>query len=331
MGARFVLEGSIWRSDDRIRVTVALSDTKGGTQLWAETFDRDLSASDLFSLEDELTRAVITKVADGYGVIPQALANVSWDKPTKELATHEALLRFMAYLNQFREEDFFPAKEALETAVEREPDHGLSWAALSMLCSDDYLRGLTPDKGPPARAWELANLAIALTPASATAHLARAMAAFVSSRPEIVIAEAERAIELNPNDAAFVSFAGFLIGFAGEFDRGIAILKGVEVLNPYHPTWILGLSCMAHYMRDEYQQALTQAEQFTLDQWPGKPLYLAVILGQLGRKEEAREQLKLLKQIEPDFAADPEDYITRNFLFEDQVAKMMDGLRKAGL
>ena len=84
-------------------------------------------------------------------------------------------------------------------------------------------------------------------------------------------------------------------------------------------------------MRDEYQQALAQAEQFTLDQWPGKPLYLAVILGQLGRKKEAREQLKLLKQIEPDFAADPEDYITRNFLFDDQVAKMMDGLRKAGL
>jgi len=331
LGARFVLEGSIRRSDDRIRVTVALSDAEDGAQLWADTYDRDLSATDLFSLEDELTQAVIARVGDGYGVIPQALANVSRDKPAEELATHEAALRFMAYINQFRVEDFLSAKESLEAAVEREPGHGPSWAALSILCAEDYLRGLTPEKGPPERAWKLANHAIALTPLSAIAHLARAMAAYVSHRPEIVISEAERTIALNPNDVAFVGFVGFLVGFSGEFDRGISILKGVEKLNPYHPSWLLGLSCMAHYMRNEYEQALTQADQFTLDQWPGMPLYLTVILGQLGRKEDANVQLKLLKELEPDFAADPEDYITRNFLFDDQVVKMMDGLKKAGL
>lgn len=331
LGARFVLEGSVRRSDDRIRVTVALSDAEDGAQLWADTLDRNLSATDLFSLEDELTQAVIAKVGDGYGAIPQALANVSRDKPAKELATHEAMLRFMAYINQFRVEDFLSAKEALEAAVEREPGHGPSWAALSILCAEDYLRGLTTERGPSERAWKLANHAIALTPLSAIAHLARAMAAYVSHRPEIVISEAERTIALNPNDVAFVGFVGFLVGFSGELDRGISILKGVEKLNPYHPSWLLGLSCMAHYMRDEYEQALAQADQFTLDQWPGMPLYLAVILGQLDRKEEAKVQLKLLIEIEPDFAADPEDYITRNFLFDDQVEKMMDGLRKAGL
>ena len=331
LGARFVLEGSIRRSNDRIRVTVALSDADDGAQLWADNFDRDLSTTDLFRLEDELTRAVIARVGDGYGVIPRALANVSRDKPAKELVTYEAMLRFMAYINQFRVEDFLSAKEALEVAVEREPGHGPSRAALSILCAEDYLRGLTPAKGPSKRAWKLANRAIALTPLSAIAHLARAMAAYVSHRPEIVISEAERTIELNPNDVAFVGFVGFLIGFSGEFDRGISILKGVEKLNPYHPSWLLGLSCMALYMRNEYEQALTQADQFTLDQWPGMPLYLTVILGQLGRKAEANVQLKLLEEIEPDFAADPEDYITRNFLYDDQVEKMMYGLRKAGL
>ena len=331
LGARFVLEGSVRRSDERIRVTVALSDAEDGAQLWADTFDRNLSATDLFSLEDELTRAVIARVGDGYGVIPRALANVSRDKPAKELATHEAMLRFMAYINQFRVEDFLSAKEALEASVKRESGHGPSRAALSILCAEDYLRGLTAEKGPSERAWKLANQAIALTPLSAIAHLARAMAAYVSHRPEIVISEAERTIALNPNDVAFVGFVGFLIGFSGEFDRGISILKGVEKLNPYHPSWLLGLSCMTHLMRNEYEQALAQADKFTLEQWPGMPLYLAVILGQLERKEEANVQLKLLKEIEPDFAADPEDYITRNFLFDDQVVKMMDGLKKAGL
>ncbi|MEA3291013.1 MAG: hypothetical protein U9Q71_01685 [Pseudomonadota bacterium] len=331
LGARFVLQGSVQRSEERIRVTAALSDAADGAQLWADTFDRDLTATDLFRLQDELTQSVIARVGDAYGAIPRAMANSYRDQPARELATYEATLRFLTYFNHFRVADFLPAREALEAAVEREPDHGPSWARLSMLCADDYLRGLTPEKGPPERAWELANRAAALAPDANSAHLARALAAFVCRRPEIVITEAERAIELNPHGVAAVGFAGFLIGFAGDFDKGIAILKGVEKLNPFYPSWLLGLTCMAHYMRDEYQQALTQAEQFTQDQWPGKPLYLAVILGQLGKKEPAQAQLELLQEIEPDFAADPKDYIARNFLFDDQIEKIMDGLGKAGL
>lgn len=331
LGARFILEGSVRRSADHIRVEVSFSDAKDGTQLWAGRFDRSLSALDLFSLEDELTQAVIARIVDGYGIIPKAMASASRDKPAKQLATYEALMRYMAYFNQLRIEDFYVAKEALEAAVEREPDYGPTLAALSLLCAEEYLRGLTPNVDSRDRASRLANLAVSLAPASNIAHLARAKAAFISRQPEETILAAERAIEANPNAVACINYCAHLIGFSGDFDRGIFLLSETRKLNPFHPSWLVSLICMNHYMRDEYEQALEQAKLFTLDQWPGTPGYLAVIFGQLGRYEEANAQLNILTELEPSFKDNPEGYITRNFIFDDQIYKMMDGLKKAGL
>ncbi|MBV1915634.1 MAG: hypothetical protein KUG72_09630 [Pseudomonadales bacterium] len=331
LGARFILEGSVRRNADRIRVEVSFSDAKDGTQLWAGRFDRSLSALDLFSLEDELTQAVIARIVDGYGIIPKAMASASRDKPAKELATYEAMMRYMAYFNQLRAEDFYPAKEALEAAVERESDYGPTLAALSMLCAEEYLRGLNSTPESIERISRLANQAVSLAPSSNIAHLSRAKAAFINRQPDATIAAAERAIEANPNAVSCISFCAHLIGFAGNFDRGIALLSKTHTLNPFHPSWHVSLVCMNHYMRGEYELALDQARLFTLDQWPGTPGYLAAIFGQLGRYAEANAQLNILLEMEPSFKDNPEQYVTRNFLFDDQIEKMMAGLKKAGL
>ena len=138
-------------------------------------------------------------------------------------------------------------------------------------------------------------------------------------------------ISLNPNSASLGGLAGHLIGLAGEPERGMKILNGIKDLNPYYPSWLLSLTCLSHYMQGEYQQALSVAEQFTLNRWSGKPMFLAMIYGQLGRAEDAGNQLDLLKEIDPDFARDPGDYVYRNHLFDVQIQKIMEGLRKAGL
>ncbi len=331
LGARFILEGSVQRRNDLVRVTAALSDAADGQELWAEAFDRNLLTTDLFDLEDELTHSVIAIISDINGVIPQTLTPQFREKQAVELTTHEAALRFLVYLNHFRMEDFLPAREALEAAMEREPDHGIIWAGLSMLCAEDYLRGITADKGPPEKAWDMANHATALAPKSPGAHLARAIAAFACRRPDIVIKEADLAIALNPNSASLCGLAGHLIGVAGELERGMEILLRIKMLNPYYPSWLLSLTCLSHYMHGDYRQALSVAEQFTLNQWSGKPLYLAIIYGQLDRTEEAKKQIELLKEIDPDFARDPGNYVYRSFLFDDQIQKILEGLKKAGL
>jgi hypothetical protein len=111
----------------------------------------------------------------------------------------------------------------------------------------------------------------------------------------------------------------------------VEIVEGMKQLNPHFPSWMLSLTCFADYMKGNYEAALADAELVTLNNWPDKSLYHAMVLGQLGRKEEAALQLDQLGKIEPDFSRDPANYVYRMFLFDNQIRIVMDGLKKAGL
>ena len=331
LGARFILEGTVQRDRGRIRVTVSLSDSEDGTQLWGEAYDRDLNTHQLFELEDLLTSAVIARVGDAFGAIPRLLAKEARGKPAESLETYEAIQRFFSYMGSFREEDYLEARKALEIATKKEPDFAPVWSSLSILCCIDFMRGYTGKQGMDRYSWELANRAVSLDAGSSSAHLARCVSAYVNKNRETVISEGEKAIALNPNAVAAVSFAANLIGLAGEMERGISILEEVDKLNPFYPSWLLGLRCLDYYMKGRYEAALKLAGRFTHDSWSGKPLYTAAILGQLGKSKLAGQQLVNLKRLDPGFSEDPEAFLRQRYFFDDQVEKMLDGLVKAGL
>ena len=331
LGARFILQGSVQRDENKIRVTASLSDALDGTQLWAEQYDRKHSGSDMFQLEDDLTRAVISRVGDAFGAIPHVLSRESREKAAENLTTYEAILRFVAYMAGSRKQDFEPAKEAITKAVEREPDFAPCWAFLSILHSIDYRRLISDQKNLPDLAWECANRATTLAPDFASSRLARCIAAFNTRDADMVIKEADMTIALNPNAVGNIGIVANLIGHAGELTRGIEILSELHRLNPYFPSWFLALNCLNHYMNNEYDAALELAKNFTQDEWGGKYMYLAAIQAQLTQEKEAHKSLQKLLQIEPGFKQDPENYISRRYLKQEFTDKMLQGLRLAGL
>ena len=145
------------------------------------------------------------------------------------------------------------------------------------------------------------------------------------------IDEARATIKLNPNHATIVGMAGLVIGMCGEMEEGVETIQNVMRLNPFYATWLVSLECLERYMKGDNEKVLALADKFTLNDWPGRPLFRTVALAQLGRIDEAAAGLEELREIEPDFARDPEPYIRRRVLFDDQASYVIDGLRKAGM
>ncbi len=131
LGARFVIEGSIRKAGSNIRVSVQLLDAETGAHLWSERFDRDLSTSDIFDAQDELTDRIVATVADPFGVLTRSLGAIAKAKPVDSLTAHDCVLRTFGYWQQVVPEEHADVRSALEQALKREPDHAEACACLA--------------------------------------------------------------------------------------------------------------------------------------------------------------------------------------------------------
>ena len=332
LGARFIITGSAQQLDRHIRVTVAISHAEDGTQLWARQFDCDLDSTDVFQFEDEIVETVISEGTSAYGVMSQVLAERIRDLPIDQLSIQEATQLFIAYFkHRSDKKSLLLARQAMESVVEREPANSPALAMLAILLDEEHLRGLNESDSLAVEARKLANKAAGIKPDSVISHLALSVTAFALNEPETAKREAELAILANPKNFATVGIAACTIGFSGDWKRSVSILRSLESHSATYPCWHYQIECIDFYLKKDYRSALAVAEKFTLDQWTGKPLYLAMILAQLGKSAQAGEYLEQLKTLEPGFRADPYAYIHRYFPRKKDARQIISGLKLAGL
>ena len=139
LGARYVLEGSVRKRGPAVRVSAQLLDAASGTQLWAEAYDREISKTNTFEIQDDLTDHIVTSVADGYGVLVRSLAAPTRNKNVEDLSASELVLRYYAFMQQVDPQEHAVLRDGLERALEREPNHATAWACLS----DVYLGNIS--------------------------------------------------------------------------------------------------------------------------------------------------------------------------------------------
>jgi len=329
MGARFALRGATRRSAESVRITAQLVDTLSSRQVWAKRFDRELSALELFDVQDEVARSVAATVADNYGVISRTLAREVRCKPPTEFRSYEAVLRFRHYQFEVSDQSRQAAIDALEQAVQRDPEYALAWAMLSETTVDAY--GLRIDSSPQviARAKEQARRALALDPECQHAHWSMVLSHLHERDREALIREAEETIALNPNNGYLVGASAWAMALAGEWERGLVLLRRSTAGNPHYPTWFNLAPFLDHYRRGECAEALVHAEQFNTElAWD--LILRAAALGQLGRNEDAKAVIAQLEARFPNVAADPAHYLRGYIFIDDLVVKVLDGLRKAG-
>jgi TolB-like protein/Tfp pilus assembly protein PilF/predicted Ser/Thr protein kinase len=330
LSARYVLEGNLRQADTRLRVTVQLLDTSTGAHLWAETYDRVFQPNAVFDLQDELVPKIVSTTADAQGVLPRNMGESLRSRRAADLTPYEAVLRSFAYLNRISAEEHRTAREALEQAVERAPDYAPAWAMLSIIVREEYTQGFNPRPAPLERADAAARRAVEIAPSDNLGFQALAAVQFLRREFSAFRASAERALGINPMDGFTLAYLGFLLAYAGDWERGCALCRQARSLNPHHPGWFWFAEAFDAFRQGNYREALAVLAKINMPHYWRANLALAASYGHLGELEAARSALGSLLAAKPDFAAIARAECEK-WWQPAVVEQMLDGLRKAGL
>ncbi len=332
LGVRYLIEGSVRRAADTVRVTAQLIETESGAHLWSETYDRALTPENLFAIQDDIAAAVATTLGDRYGIIRQAGLAVAKRKPPASLSAYECVLLAMEHLRTLSAGTNKAARVCLERAVETDPGYMAAWANLARIYVDAARMDYDPRPDALDRALDAARRAVALAPSDAEAHWSLAHVHFFRGELDAFKVEAERTIETADKGASVLASAGLFLAYAGEWDKGLALIDEAAALDPHHPGWYHAGAFFDHYRKGEYEQALATAQRMGLPDYVWTNASVAAAYGQLGRRDDARPTVRLILELDPDFAATARASRWKWFRYqEDLLDHFMDGLRKAGL
>jgi adenylate cyclase len=323
LGVRYVMEGSVRKAGERVRITAQLIDGRSGGHMWAERYDRGMA--DIFAVQDDVTekivRALEVNLADKMVGRP---ARMDTDKP----AAYDCVLRGREQYRLFSKDGNLNARRLYEEAIAIDPDYAAAHAGLAGTCLHDWFLG-SPDALD--RAFELALRANALDPSLPLVHEALGNVYLFRKQHEEALAAARRWIEVEPGNAdAYANLAGALL-FIGEPEQVISLIEKATRLNPFHPFYYTLYRGMALLSMERYQEALEALERSAAHNPESLAtyLYLAACHGHLGENEPAREALAEMHGIHPEFSM----AWVRNFQPYKRAAdldRLVEGLRRAG-
>jgi serine/threonine protein kinase len=329
-GARYVLEGSLRQAGSQLRAAPTLIDTATGTTLWAENYARAYSTDRIFEIQDDLVARIVATCADQYGVLPRSISDVVRGTDPTRWSPYEALMQFFGYHQRLTPADHRDARTGLERAVEIAPRNADCWAMLSLVYAHEHGHGFNPLPNALDRAVSAARRAVDLAPGNHLTHAALATALLFRKEIAACRHEAERAIALNPLDAGCHADMGANLAFAGDWDRGCALIERAMELNPQHPVWYRGMLSFREYVKANYRAAVDEAVKTNAPDLFWMQAVLAAAHGQLGEQEAAASALRRLTALVPGFAAEPRA-ILGTWLQSRDVDHFLEGLRKAGL
>ena len=330
-GARFVIDGSVRKDKEVIKVAVNLVDTTTNTQVWCDMHQSGLEAAQLIAFQEEVARMIAVKIAGECGIISKSLSIEAKNIPPSDLKTYEAMLRFYEFDITFSGDTFLLALEALKVASANEPECGLVWAMLGRLYSINYSLELMNLVTPLKEAIRFTEKGVYLNPDNQRTRVILAFTRLFSNEIPAGLAEVERALALNPNSLLFMDNIGYLFTLFGDWERGPALIRKAIKLNPYYNISVHYALWVDWVRQEKYQQAYLETLNFRIPTLFWDPLMKAAAFGHLGRYEEGKRTAEELLKLKPDFTSRGRILIKHYIKFEDIVERTIDGLSKVGL
>jgi adenylate cyclase len=333
LGVRYVLEGGIQRSGDRVRITVRLIDALTGRHLWAERYERDLK--DLFALEDEIIIKILTGVRvklEGGDVSRSEKYAEKYYRGKQGLDCYLKLMQAAGYSQRFNIENNNLARRMLEEAIATCPENPLAYVNLGWVYYFDCILGNT--KSIPEtveKGIELAQKALAMDDSIASyGHGLLCRLYSLKREHDKAIAEGERAVALNPSGWNQLTNYGNSLTFAGRPEEAIPLLQKVIRLNPYGPAYMynnLGRPLLLTGRYEEAVSAYRKAIQLGPDNFYAHAELAATYI-MMGREKEARAEAAEVVRINPKFSL---DYYLPAFKDQSSGEKIVNAWRKAGV
>ncbi len=327
LGVRYVVEGSVRKAGDKVRITAQLIDALSGHHLWAERYDRDLK--DIFALQDEITLKIITalQVKLTAGEMAHVIA-----KGTKNLDAFIMYMQAFELWNRLTKEGKAQAKKIFEEAIALDPEYprahmNLAWAHVM----DVWLGTTESSEQSLARGFEHAQKAISLDDSDASAHSVLGCVYAMKRQYDKAIAEGKRAISLDPNSADDLVRLGWVLVWAGRAEEAIPYIQSAIRLNPLPAASYFVCLAVAYRDSGQYEKAI-EASKKALQQEPNNQfpyIHMAISYIRLGREEDARAAALEILRINPEFSLERYAEILP---FPQPVAdRVVEDLRKAGL
>ena len=296
LGVAYVLEGSIRKGGDRVRVTVQLIDAARGDHIWAERFDRNLE--DIFAVQDEITQIVA-------GTLGPKLQAVGADRVLKEdparLSAYDLVLRASAHFYRFTRADHEECWRLAQAAIKIDPSYARAYAVLAGNLLQQRNSGYLDDLEEPLNeGLAAAQKAVSLDEQDAHAHTTLSLLCLFAERHEQAISECRRAIELNPNSAEARAYLANALGLSDQVEEALAELDIAMRLNPHYPSNYLMILGRTLFVKGEYSAAIPPLERsisITREYTPSRTMLVACYWA-CGRESEAKSHAaKLLSEI----------------------------------
>ncbi len=337
LGVEYLVEGSVRKAGETLRVTVQLIDPSTGHRLWAERYDRPFA--DVFDIQDE----IVGNIAGALSVnIEHARVERTRSRPSETLDAYDRCLRAKQGILAYTPEGFAEAKELLHTAVELDPEYAPAWAGLAVVYNKDafFVPGLDPGESL-AKARACAEKAISLDRKSELAYVTLSWVHLNLGDYDLARELLVQATGLAPHESEVLVYRGYELVYFGEFDAAIEVAEYGLRVNPYSPDLYLDAKATAYFLMGRYQDYLRLYAQIG-ELLPENAAWNAAAQAYLGNQEAARRKAEeFLRDFGAIWAGDPsagpKDYmhwitqVSNPFAREEDRARLVEGLRLAGL
>jgi class 3 adenylate cyclase/TolB-like protein/Tfp pilus assembly protein PilF len=327
LDARYLLEGSVRRVEDRVRVTAGLSEAATGRNVWSQAYDAEVK--DIFGVQEDIARRVVGAAAVKLTRFERERA---LGKPTKSLAAYEYVLRGREVFSHATRESNHEAQDMFRHAIDLDPSYATAYAELGLSLIEGVASGWTEFVGDDlGGADALAQKALSLDPATTAAYQLLAQVDMMRGRFDLALGQVDRALEINPSDAESYMTRGTTLVWAGRPAEALPWLEGALRFDRANARASLLLG-MAYYFLDRYGEAVETLDRALAGnlgrntQLMGRPA-LAASYAQLNRPQDAERERTTVMRMSPFLEA---ERFAAQFGTQQARDHMLEGLKKAG-
>ena len=334
LGVQYVLEGSVRKAGNRVRITAQLVETEAGHHLWAERYDRDLK--DIFALQDEITFKILTALQV---TLTEGERARVWATRTENLDAFLKYLQARQSAGLITKQGNVSARQLAQEAINLDENYSDPYVLIAWSHWFDARFGWSESRSESFKqAYLNSQKALALDDSSPDVHVLLGSLHLYEKKHEQAIAEGQKALVLGPNDAEIHAMMAHILRYAGRFEEAIALIHKALRLQPNPASWYLGELAMCYYYVGRHEEAVRLAKQFhSLADSRGEKFIsywyhaiLAMNYIRLGRNQEARKAAAEVRRLFPEYSLEWDRQFS---IYKDpaHLERQHEDLRKAGL